>query len=193
MSRSNPPLQDLLSTLRLWARDVRSYLERQRCDSFEVAEAVMVDTRITPGRVAAADERLRERLGSQLETVLGGELVSLPQRADPPRWSVHCCALDAECRELDAPARLHLTTPWWNLDLGLLPGTGTAPGPAGHRLGPITLTPAQHSVCHNVVALECAGEMLRSLRTCPLRRGHGGGCLEWLSGERVTAPRLMQV
>lgn len=172
-------------------REIASYLRRQGDDPFEGATLVEVDTTRTPGRAQARDAYVRERLGDQLPDILAGRLVALP-RDDTrfPAWSLHCCVLDAECRKFDAPARLHLTMPWWLLTLGLLPGTGITPGPAAHRLGPVVVEPRREDLCENVVALARNGELLETMRTCPLRRGHRGGCLDWKHDVRVDRPTI---
>lgn len=40
------------------------------------------------------------------------------------RWSFHACPLDRDCREIDAPWRLHFGTPWGVLYVALRRGDG---------------------------------------------------------------------
>lgn len=137
------------------------------------------------------DERLRGELGSDLEKLVAGEVLLAPSARKPPRHvgvHVHSCLLDKECREYGAPGRLNVSGGGWFLTLALTPGARLAQGRLG---GLVTLEPDTASRCEGVVAVEAwsvpdGRELLRSIRTCPKKRGHRGGCRDWQTGEERT-------
>lgn len=45
-----------------------------------------------------------------------------PARMTPPRWMVHVCPLDRECRKYGAPWRIAVRVPGWYAALALRPG-----------------------------------------------------------------------
>lgn len=147
-----------------------------------------------PG-LLARDRYLRERLGDVfVQAVLRGDLVPMVSSSARVSFfrSLHACPLDKECRDLGAPSRLIFRTRRWMVTVALTPGSRmVGPRPGGHDLlGFISLDVPISEVCHNVVHLETltdeGGLLLQGVRSCPLRRGHEGGCLDWSRGVRVS-------
>lgn len=141
--------------------------------------------RIPPDAPERRDRYLRDRLAPILERALGGELCRLPvEDRSHPLLSFHACPLDPECRSLGAPPRLHVGfPPGWFLTVALAPSGRLQ---SGRLWGTVLLEPRSSHRCENVVALVVGEDgLLESYRTCPLRRRHRGGCLDWASQRRV--------
>ena len=168
------------------------YLWDSHHQTIEWSEVTMApDAKRHQQAIEKRDQANRARLGPDLELIIAGRWVRQPEEPPSKQWSAHCCLVDSECREYLAPPRLHVSTPWHALTLGLLPGSGVTTRYAGWTLGPLSVEPHRHHLCYNVVALEFTGPYLTTYRLCPLKQGHRSGCLDWKEGAYRQLPHVV--